>query len=257
MASLKNKIAWITGSSRGLGRVIAAHLGRLGASLVVHGTTPTSTRSFGEGNSLEDVSSSIAAETGAETFAVFGDLTDPQAVDRIIGEIRQRFGHIDILVNNAGGDIGAAGVGGPNAGKPEPNDCVFIPLADVITVLNRNLLSCIIVCRAVAPEMIARRRGWVVNIGSLAAHSGRAHGAIYATAKAGLTHYSRCLAAQLREYNVPVNVVAPGDTITPAISLLTKSTRPRLMPRKLWSAMAGRKKSRERLRFSFLILVHL
>ena len=165
-ASLKDKIAWITGSSRGLGRVIAAHLGRLGASLVVHGTTPTSTRSFGEGNSLEEVSRSIAAETGAETFAVYGDLTDPQAVDRIVGEIRERFGRIDILVNNAGGDIGAAGVGGPNAGKPEPNDSVFIPLADVITILNRNLLSCIMVCQAVAPEMIARRRGWVVNIGS-------------------------------------------------------------------------------------------
>ncbi len=211
---LAGKVAWVTGSSRGLGRVIAAHLGRLGASVAVHGTTPTSTRAFGEGSSLEQVARDLGDETGAETVPVWGDLTDPEAVDRIAGEIRGRLGKIDILVNNAGGDIGAAGTSGPKAGKPDPNDCVFIPIADVRAILDRNVLSCILVCRAVAPEMIERRRGWIVNIGSIAAHEGRVDGAIYATAKAALTHYSRCLAVQLRPYNVPVNVVAPGGTIT-------------------------------------------
>ena len=212
---LDGKVAWVTGSSRGLGRVIAAHLGRLGAAVAVHGTTPTSTRAFNEGSSLDQVARDLAAETDAHVLPVHGDLTDPAAVDRIVGEIHARFGRIDILVNNAGGDIGAAGTGGPNAGKPESNDCVFIPVADVRAILDRNLLSCILVCRAVAPEMLERRRGWIVNVGSIAAHAGRAEGAIYATAKAGLTHYSRCLAVQLRPYNVPVNVVAPGGTITP------------------------------------------
>ncbi len=212
---LEGKVAWVTGSSRGLGRMIAAHLGRLGASVAVHGTTPTSTRAFGEGSSLEHVARDLGDETGVETVPVWGDLTDPEAVDRIAGEIRGRFGKIDILVNNAGGDIGAAGTGGPKAGKPDPNDCVFIPIADVRAVLDRNVLSCILVCRAVAPEMMERRRGWIVNIGSIAAHEGRVDGAIYATAKAALTHYTRCLAVQLRPYNVPVNVVAPGGTITP------------------------------------------
>jgi len=212
---LEGKVAWVTGSSRGLGRVIAVHLGRLGAAIVVHGTTPTSTRAFGEGSSLEQVSRDLADETGATVLAVHGDLTDPDAVERIVGEIHARFERIDILINNAGGDIGAAGTGGPRAGKPEPNDCVFIPIADVRAILDRNLLSCILVCRAVAPEMIDRRRGWIVNVGSVAAHAGRQEGAIYATAKAGLTHYSRCLADQLRSANVPVNVVAPGGTVTP------------------------------------------
>jgi 3-oxoacyl-[acyl-carrier protein] reductase len=212
---LDGRVAWVTGSSRGLGRVIAAHLGRLGAAIVVHGTTPTSARAFGEGDSLDQVAGDLADTTGAPTLPVHGDLTDPEAVAGIVGEIHARFGRIDILVNNAGGDIGAAGTGGPHAGKPEPNDCVFIPVADVRAVLDRNLLSCILVCRAVAPEMIERRRGRIVNVGSVAAFRGRDQGAIYATAKAGLTHYSRCLAAQLRAYNVPVNVIAPGDTVTP------------------------------------------
>jgi 3-oxoacyl-[acyl-carrier protein] reductase len=211
---LAGKIAWVTGSSRGLGRVIATHLGRLGAAVAVHGTTPTSARAFGEGTSLEQVAGDLAEQSGAEILPVYGDLTDSDTVDRIVGEIRARFGRIDILINNAGGDIGAAGTGGPNAGKPQPNDCVFIPIADVKAILDRNLLSCILVCRAVAPEMMERRRGWIVNLGSVAAHSGREDGAIYAAAKAGLTHYSRCLAVQLRPYNVPVNVIAPGGTVT-------------------------------------------
>jgi 3-oxoacyl-[acyl-carrier protein] reductase len=212
---LAGKVAWVTGSSRGLGRVIARHLGELGANLVVHGTSPTSTRAFGEGNSLAEVAEAVGRESGAEVLAVHGDLVDPPTVERIVAEIHARFGRIDVLVNNAGGDIGAAGTGGPNAGKPEPNDCVFIPIADVRAILDRNLMSCILVCKAVAPEMIERRRGWIVNISSVAASVGREDGAIYATAKAAVTHYTRCLAVQLRPYNIPVNVVAPGGTITP------------------------------------------
>jgi 3-oxoacyl-[acyl-carrier protein] reductase len=81
--------------------------------------------------------------------------------------------------------------------------------------LNRNLLSAIFVCRAVAPEMMRRRDGHIVTISSVDALHGTANGAIYATAKAGLTEYSRCLAVQLREYNVRVNVVAPAAILTP------------------------------------------
>jgi 3-oxoacyl-[acyl-carrier protein] reductase len=212
---LAGKIAWVTGSSRGLGRVIAVHLGQLGASLVVHGTTPTSTQAFNEAGSLDEVVAAVREESGAEVLRIWGDVTDPAEVDRMLGEIHFRYGQVDILVNNAGGDIGVEGTMGPHGGKPQPNDAVHIPLADVRAVLDRNLWSCIVVCKAVAPEMMDRRRGWIVNIGSVAAHAGRADGAIYATAKAGLTEYSRCLAAQLRPYNVPVNVIAPGGTLTP------------------------------------------
>ncbi len=208
-------MAWVTGSSRGLGRVMATRLGRLGASVVMHGTTATSARAFGEGESLEQVARDVAGEMGGRVLAVAADLTDPAAVKAAVARIRAAFGRIDILVNNAGGDIGPAGATGPRGGKPERNDCVFIAVEDVRAVLDRNLLSCILVCREVAPEMMERRSGRIVNIGSVAGLDGRAEGAIYATAKAAVHEYTRCLAVQLRPFNVPVNCVAPGGTLTP------------------------------------------
>lgn len=225
---LAGKIAWVTGSSRGLGRVIATHLGALGASLVVHGTSPTSTRAFGEADSLQSVVDAIAAETGSEVLMVHGDLTDPATVERIIGEIQARFGRIDILVNNAGGDIGAGGTMSAGGGRPDPNDAVFVSLEDVRAVIERNLMSCILVCKAVAPAMMERRRGWIVNFGSIAGLSGRTEGAIYATAKAAVHQYTRALAAQLRSYNIPVNCIAPGGTITPRF-LATRQASPDLL----------------------------
>jgi 3-oxoacyl-[acyl-carrier protein] reductase len=212
---LAGRVAWVTGSSRGLGRVVAAHLASLGARVVVHGTTPTSSRAFDEADSLAAVGEAIAAEYGVGTLGVHGDLSDAETVDRCVGEIRAKFGQIDILVHAAGGDIGAGGTGAPNAGKPEPNDAVFVSLADITAVINRNLMSGILVCRAVAPEMMARRAGHIVTISSVDALHGTSSGSIYATAKAGLTEYSRCLATQLREFNVRVNVIAPAAILTP------------------------------------------
>ncbi|MHB1133137.1 MAG: SDR family NAD(P)-dependent oxidoreductase [Chloroflexota bacterium] len=209
------QVALVTGSSRGLGRVIATHLGRLGAAVVVHGSTPTSARAFNEAESLEAVAAGVAQESGAEVLAVHGDVAVEADVLRLVAEARARFGRIDLLVNNAGGDIGAAGTAGPTGGKPEPNDAVGIPTADVLAILNRNLLSCILTCKAVAPEMMARRAGSIVNISSDAAFIGRGEQVIYGVAKAGVVHYTRCLAAQLRPYNVRANSVAPGPTVTP------------------------------------------
>ena len=135
-------------------------------------------------------------------------------------------GQIDILVNNAGGDIGVGGTMSPTGGKPDPNDAVFIPLEDVRAVIDRNLLSCILACKAVAPAMMDRKRGWIVNFGSTGGLSGRAEGVIYAAAKAAVHEYTRCLAAQLRPFNIPVNCIAPGGTVTPRF-LATRQARPR------------------------------
>jgi 3-oxoacyl-[acyl-carrier protein] reductase len=212
---LQSKIAWITGSSRGIGRVIADHLAGLGAKVAIHGTSPNSTRAFNEADSLEAVAQDISQKYGTEILPVWGDLTDETAVKNITAQIHQKLGPIDILVNCAGGDIGAQGTMGENAGKPLSNDAVFVALADVRAVLDRNIMTCILCCREVAPEMMERKSGWIVNIGSVGGLSGREHGAIYATAKAAVHEYSRCLAAQLRPYNVYVNVVAPGPIITP------------------------------------------
>jgi 3-oxoacyl-[acyl-carrier protein] reductase len=225
---LTGRVAWVTGSSRGLGRAIADHLASLGCRVAVHGTTPTSTRSFDEAPSLAAVAQAIGEAHGVQTVGVHGDLTDPATVDRALGEVHERLGPIDVLVHCAGGDIGAAGIGGPNAGKPEHNDAVFVSVDDVRTLLDRNLLSCILVCRAVAPEMMERRSGRIVTISSIAGLSGVSNQAIYATAKAGLIEYSRCLAVQLRDYNVPVNVVAPGPTVTPRF-LATRAIDERML----------------------------
>lgn len=213
-ATLKGRIAFVTGSSRGIGRVIAEHLASLGASVAVHGTSFTSARAFGEAESLYQVAEQIGDTTGAQVMPVAGNLADPDEVTRIVGEIRDRFSRIDILVNCAGGDVGAQGTSAPWGGKPEGNDALNISLADLKAVLDRNLMTCLLVCREVAPEMQARRQGWIVNIGSIAGMFGNTQSAIYSTAKAGVHEYTRCLAAQLRPDNVHVNAIAPGDTIT-------------------------------------------
>lgn len=212
---LLNRTAWVTGSSRGIGRVIADHLASLGAQVAIHGTSPTSTRAFGEADSLDAVSQEIAHAHGGDVLPVWGDLTDDETVRKLAAQIRAQFGPIDILVNCAGGDIGAQGAMGENAGKPLANDAVHVSLADVRTVLDRNILTCILCCRAVAPEMMQRKEGWIVNISSTAGTAGHREGAIYATAKAAVNQYSRCLADQMRPYNVYVNVVAPGPITTP------------------------------------------
>jgi 3-oxoacyl-[acyl-carrier protein] reductase len=87
---------------------------------VIHGTTPTSTRAFGEGASLDAVTEEIIAATGGDVLRVFGDLTDPATVNRLLDEVNARYGRVDILVNNAGGDIGAAGTGGPGRRQADP-----------------------------------------------------------------------------------------------------------------------------------------
>jgi len=212
---LEGKVVWVTGSSRGIGRVIADHMASLGASMAVHGTTPYSTRAFNEADSLAAVAQAIADAHGAKVIPVSGDLTDDGVVKGLAAEIRQKLGRIDILVNCAGGDIGSKGTGAPSAGKPVGNDAVNISLEDLHAVLGRNLMTCILCCREVAPEMMAHHSGWIVNIGSIAGLQGIGSSAIYATAKAAVHEYSRCLAVMMRPYNVRVNVIAPGQIVTP------------------------------------------
>lgn len=211
---LAGKVAWVTGSSRGIGRVVADHLASLGAKVAVHGTTPTSTRAFNEADSLEAVASAIAESNDAEVLAVHGDLTDDATVKNLVAKIRERFGRIDILINNAGGDIGSQGTSGAKAGKPVENDAVNVSLEDVRTVLDRNLMTCILVCREVVPEMMERGSGWVVTIGSIAGLGGHRSEVVYGTAKAAVHEYTRCLASQLRPYGVYANVIAPSEIIT-------------------------------------------
>jgi 3-oxoacyl-[acyl-carrier protein] reductase len=170
-----------------------------------------------------------ASRLGTSTMPVWGDVTNESEVKRMANEVRQRFGKIDILVTNAGGDIGAGGTGVGKGGRPDPDDCIEIPLADVKAVLDRNLLSCILCCREVAPEMMSRKQGRIIAIGSIAGTHGRDEGAIYAVAKAAVHEYARCLAVQLRPHNVTVNCVAPGGTVTNRFLVIHKIDQEKLV----------------------------
>jgi len=212
--NLAGKVAWVTGSSRGIGREIAAHLARCGATVVVHGASTKPALITDGGDDLATIAGQIAKAHGVETLHVCGDCSNEASVKALVAQIHARFGRIDILINNAGGAIGTKGVDAPQAGKPDHNDAVFIGDADLHMILNRNLMTCIYACREVAPEMIERRQGWVVNVGSIAGLTGIAGSAIYATSKAAVHEYTRCLAALLRPHGVYANVVAPGDTLS-------------------------------------------
>ena len=211
---LSGKVAWITGSSRGIGRSIIVQFAKAGADVVLHGTNPDSPKTFNEGGTLQMVAEGIEQEHNVECLPVHGDLTQEAIVQKMVQQIHKKFQKIDILVHCAGGDIGTKGVQADLAGKPEKNDAVSISLEDIQTVLNRNLMTCILCCRAVAPEMMERKSGKIVTIGSIAGLIGLKYSTIYATSKAALHHYTRCLAVQLKPYNVNVNAVAPGDIVT-------------------------------------------
>ena len=233
---LEDKVAWVTGSSRGIGRVVADHLASLGARVAVHGTGPYSTRAFNEAESLAQVASEISDLHETEVIAVHGDLTDESTVRANFEEISDKLGPVDILINNAGGDIGSTGTSGPNAGKPIVNDALEISLEDVRTILERNLMSCILVCKAAVPSMIERNRGWIVTIGSIAGLTGHRSEVIYGTAKAAVHEYTKCLAAQLRPHGVYANVIAPGEIITARF----EASRPTREDRKVTSGSLTR-----------------
>ena len=116
---LSDQVVWITGSSRGLGRVMAEELCRRGAKVAVHGTRPDSPKTFDEGGTMQELADELAGQFSTETMAVWGDVTKESEVQRIAGEIRAKWGRIDILVCCAGGDIGAGGTGVGRGGRPE------------------------------------------------------------------------------------------------------------------------------------------
>ena len=169
---LSGKVAWITGSSRGIGRSIITQFAKAGADVVLHGTNPDSPKTFNEGGTLQTVAEGIEQMYNVSCLPVHGDLTQETVVQQIVKQIHEKFKKIDILVHCAGGDIGIRGVQAELAGKPEKNDAVSISLEDIQTVLNRNLMTCILCCRAVAPEMMERKSGKIVTIGSIAGLTG-------------------------------------------------------------------------------------
>lgn len=207
MSELTGKVALITGSSRGLGRHYALHLAKHGADVAIHDVNAQAASRFGEAESGESVADEIRA-LGRRSGFFTADLTDAGQTERLIADVVAAFGTLDILVNNAGGDMGA------HSPRPDPNNALDIDPEDIRAVVDRNVLTTMYACKYAGQHMRERRTGKIVNVGSVAGHVPAKVGIIYAAAKAANSHYTRCLAEELRPYDVNVNCLAPAATYT-------------------------------------------
>ena len=218
---LEGKIAFVTGSGRGLGRAIAERLAELGAGVAIHDISREAPAKYGESHNIDETAEQIA-RFGTRTAAVAGNIGNRDIVFQMAAEVVEKLGPVDILVNCAGGDIGASG------GKPSPNNALDISFEDIQTLVNNNLIGTMLVCQAFCKPMVERRRGSVINIASGAAHFGTSPEVVYSTLKAAVAHYTRCLAFELRPHGVRVNAVSPGPTKT-ARFLATRKVDPDMM----------------------------
>src|SRR5271157_406560 len=193
-SDLKGKVALVTGASSGIGAATAGLLASLGARVAIgfhHNQT----------GAIQVMESITAA--GGTAVAVVGDFRKTGDIHAVIDQVVKEFGPIDILVNNAGALV-----------KRAPIRELTEKLWDDVVALN--LKSAVFASQAVAPSMIERRAGAIVNVVSIAAHNGGGPGAgAYATAKAGLISFTKSLAKELAPYGVRVNAVSPGVIDTP------------------------------------------
>jgi 3-oxoacyl-[acyl-carrier protein] reductase len=188
------EVAWVTGSSTGIGRAAAVALAEQGCRVVVHY------------NRSEDEARKVVEEIGAsggEALLVGGDVSDAGNVKRMVGEIQDRFGRLDILVNNAGSLI-------ERRSFSEMTEGLWDQVMDV------NLKSVYLCSHAVLPIMKRQGKGKIINMTSVAARTGGAPGSVaYATAKAGVSNLTRAMAKELVGEGILVNGVAPGVITTP------------------------------------------
>jgi NAD(P)-dependent dehydrogenase (short-subunit alcohol dehydrogenase family) len=220
--NFEGQVALVTGSGRGLGRMIVETLLAGGASVALHDINEEAPAAFGESPSLTALAASLSERGSARVIAVTGDISKEEDSKAIVKKAEAALGPISILVNCAGGDIAAKG------GKPNPNDALNISLEDAHAVMNRNFIGTMLMCRAVVPGMMQRQAGSVINFGSLNGHIGVSPEVVYGCAKAAILHYTRCLALEMRPHGVRVNAVSPGPTTT-ARFLATRTTDPAMM----------------------------
>lgn len=185
--NLKDKVAIITGSSRGIGRAIALKLASLGAKVVVNYRT--------NAEAAQEVVEAVEAQ-GGQAIAVQADVTSADDAKRLIQAAQTAYGRVDILVNNAG----------------TTRDTLLARMSeeDWGLVINTNLKGTFNCTKAAIRRMMKQRYGRIVNITSVAGLAGNPGQANYSAAKAGLVGFTKALAKEVGSRNITVNAVAPG-----------------------------------------------
>jgi 3-oxoacyl-[acyl-carrier protein] reductase len=198
---LNDKVAFVTGATRGIGRAIALELGKQGATVI-----GTATSEDGAGKI-----SAYLAEAGVKGKGVMLDVTDTARTDGVLADAAKEFGVITILVNNAG-------ITRDNLAMRMGDD-------EWDAVIDTNLKAVFRLTRGVMRGMMKARFGRVVNITSVVGYSGNPGQANYCAAKAGVAGLTRSLARELGSRNITVNCVAPGFIATDMTHALSEEQR--------------------------------
>lgn len=204
MLILQDKVAIVTGATRGIGRAIALAFAAQGAKLVVVGTNADTVQAFAE----------ELQKSGTQALGVQADVSVTSDVERLIDSVKERFGRVDILINNAG----------------VTRDGLILRMKDDDwdTVLDVNLKGAFLCTRAVAKLMTRQRSGRIINISSVVGQMGNAGQANYGASKAGLHGLTRSTARELAKRQITVNAVAPGFIQTDMTDSLSEQQRSEL-----------------------------
>ena len=190
MRRLKDKVAVITGGSKGIGKAIAAALGREGCRVVITARNEIELKKTADELSGLDI----------EVLSVKTDVRKSQDVQQLVLQTENTFGPTQILVNNAG--IGRFG------------EVENLSEEDFRATLETNLFGVFYCTRGFLPGMISKKEGHIVNISSLAGKNSFAGGAAYCASKHGLISFAECLMLEVRHHNIKVSTICPGSVQT-------------------------------------------
>lgn len=197
---IKGRVALVTGGSRGIGRAIAEGLAKAGVNVAVN--------YLSHEKEAREVCA-IIKSLGCEAVAVQADVSVAASVSRMVSAVQEGLGTISILVNNAG------------MARARSLDEIDEQLWD--ETIAANLKSCFLVTQAVIPGMRARQWGRIINISSVAAHTGGIVGPHYAASKAGILGLTHSYASLLVKEGITVNAIAPALIITDMVSEATRA----------------------------------
>lgn len=201
MAQLTDKIAIVTGGSRGIGRGIALELAKRGATIVVNYNS--------NADAANEVVDKITAD-GGKAMIFKADVGEVEGADALVKAAIDAYGKLDILVNNAG--------------TTRDNLIMMMKPEDFDTVIKTNLRSTWLCSKAAVRSMMRKRYGRIINITSISGIAGNAGQTNYGASKAGIIGFTKSLAREVASRNITVNAVAPGFVLTD----LTKDLPPEL-----------------------------